>query len=181
MLIERDNTLFVLIDVQEKLFQFIWDSLNLQKNTIKLVEGMNALQIPTLVTEQYPKGLGATTKPIQIALGENYQVIEKETMSCWGCIDFIEKVESLNKKNIILAGTEAHVCVLQTAIELISAGYNVYVVDDCVSSRNLNDKRVAMERIWHLGGTVTSCEAILMELLRTSGTAEFKAISKIIK
>lgn len=181
MLINKENSIAVCIDIQEKLFPFMQDSLELQTRSAKLIQGLKVLNVPVLVTEQYPKGVGQTINPLNKVLGEEYKPIEKDSMSCCGNNEFNQKLKASGAKSVILIGIEAHICVMQTANELIDKGYNVYVVEDCTSSRNINDKNTAIHRIRQDGAKITTYESLLMELTKVSGTEEFKQISKIIK
>jgi nicotinamidase-related amidase len=181
MRIQKDNTIAMCIDIQSRLFPFMQDAYELQKRTINLINGLNALKIPVIVTEQYTKGLGETIQPVQKALGDKYTPLEKASFSVADDMPTLEKIKSYNKTNIILFGIESHVCLLQSAIDLKAKGYNVVYVADCVASRNENDKEIALRRLEHEGIIITTYESILFELLRYSGTEEFKAISKIVK
>lgn len=177
----QEDTLAVVIDIQEKLFPFIDNKEKLVENSIKLLSGLNVLEIPILITEQYTKGLGKTIPEIKTVIEKDYQPIEKMDFSCCGENDFMAKLKNLNKKNVLLLGIESHVCVLQTALDLIAEGFNVVVVQDCVASRKINDKKIALKRMEKEGATLTTYESILLELCKKSGTDKFKAISKIIK
>ena len=112
---------------------------------------------------------------------EKYQPIEKMSFSCCDNPEFMTALEATGRKNVIVIGIESHVCVLQTVIDLIERDYNPIVIEDCVSSRNLNDKIIAIERMSSEGAIISSCESILFELCRYSGTDEFKRMSKIVK
>lgn len=180
MRIKRENTVAVVIDVQQKLFPFIYENEKLTNNIIRLVNGLKVLGIEILVTEQYSKGLGNTILQIQEALGE-FKHIEKMCFSCYGDDEFVKQLKHTGRKNVILCGIESHVCVLQTAIDLLDADFNVALIEDCVSSRNPNDKKIAVERIRQEGAIISTYESILFELCMVSGTDEFKAISKIVK
>ena len=180
MRILRDQTAGLVIDIQEKLFPFISGNDVLTRNSSILIQGLHAIHIPILVTEQYTKGLGPTIQPIQQFLAGAH-VIEKLAFSCCDEPAFMEKLEALNKKFIVITGIESHVCVLQTAIDLLERDYIPVVVEDCVSSRRLNDKEMAIYRMRRSGAVVTTYESVLFELLRFSGTDEFKAISKLVK
>lgn len=177
----QEDTLAVVIDIQEKLFPSIDNKEKLVENSIKLLSGLNVLEIPILITEQYTKGLGKTIPEIKTVIEKDYHPIEKMDFSCCGENDFMTKLKNLNKKNILLLGIESHVCVLQTALDLIAEGFNVIVVEDCVASRKINDKKIALKRMSKEGATLTTYESILLELCKKSGTDKFKAISKIIK
>lgn len=177
----QEDTLAVVIDIQEKLFPFIDNKEKLVENSVKLLSGLNVLEIPILVTEQYTKGLGSTIPEIKTVIEGSYKPVEKMSFSCCGENNFMIKLKQLNKKNILLLGIESHVCVLQTTIDLIAESFNVIVVEDCVASRKINDKKIALKRMEKEGATLTTYESILLELCKKSGTDKFKAISKIIK
>jgi len=180
MRIKRENTIALIIDVQQKLYPFIHENEKLTDKLIRLIQGLNVLGIELIITEQYSKGLGNTIQEIQGALGL-YNHIEKMSFSCCGLDEFNDTLKDKDKKNVIIAGIESHVCVLQTVIDLINDGYQPILIEDCVSSRNQNDKRIAVERMRQEGAIISTCESILFELLELSGTDEFKAISKIVK
>ncbi len=177
----KDDTCLVVIDVQERLFPHIYQNDFLEKNLTNLIKGMRVLDLPILYTQQYTKGLGETIFSIKDLYVWEFQPIEKMAFSCVDEINFVQELGKLNKKNIIIAGIETHVCVQQTAIDLKSLSYNVMVVEDCVSSRKINDKNTAIKRLTQEGVFIGSYESILLELCRESGTDTFKEISKIIK
>jgi nicotinamidase-related amidase len=180
MRIKREETAALLIDMQERLFPHIYQKDELLRKSGILIEGLKVLDVPMVITEQYPKGLGATVKEIS-ALVKMDPVIEKIAFSCCDEPSVMQHDVMQNHKNIIICGIEAHVCVLQTVIDLHDAGYKAVVVEDCISSRNPEDKRVAVERMRSEGALITSCESILFELARVAGTDEFKAISRLVK
>lgn len=126
------------------------------------------------------KGLGPTVEPIAASFGD-IKRIEKVSFSCCDEPRLMEGIAVISKENIIIAGIESHVCVLQTVIDLIRNGYHPVVVEDCISSRKENDKRIAIERMRKEGAVITTCESVLFEILRYSGTEQFKAISKLVK
>ncbi len=175
-----ENSLAVIIDMQENLFAHMNNKETLENNTIKLVKGLNALDIPMIATQQYTKGLGTTIESVKELL-KGSPVIEKISFSCCDEPAFIEKLSSYNKKFIIIAGIEAHVCVLQTVMDLYSRGFIPVVIEDCISSRKNSDKNTALIRINKENAIISTYESILCELCRTAGTDIFKAISKIIK
>ena len=180
MRILKEDTAGLFIDIQEKLFPHIADKEILERNLIRLLEGLRILEIPVLVTEQYTKGLGVTIPSLYDGF-ENTKAIEKMSFSCCGEPLFEKALKSAGKRNIILCGIETHVCVLQTALDLMQMGYQPVVIEDCVSSRNLNDKRVAIDRMRNEGAVISSLESILFELTRVSGTELFKSISKLVR
>ncbi|NSW94192.1 MAG: hydrolase [Bacteroidales bacterium] len=180
MKILRENSAAIVIDIQEKLFPHMQEKDELLQNCLKLIEGIRLLEVPIIVTQQYTKGLGMTVTPVKEKLPDS-DYIEKISFSCFDEPRVREKLESINKKYIIICGIETHVCVLQTSIDLIAGGFIPVVVEDCVSSRNLKDKRIALERIRQEGGIITTMESILFELTRRAGDEVFKKISGIIK
>lgn len=181
MRIDPNNTAVLVVDYQEKLLPAIHDVEHLLERTQILLSGLQVLEIPVVLTEQYAKGLGPTVKEIRDCLGENYHPYDKMTFSVMGCEAVKESFAALGKKNIIVCGTEAHICVLQSVIDLLAEGYNVYLVEDCIASRKPSDKESGIKRAMGEGALITSAEAILFELTVISGTPTFKQISKIVK
>ncbi|MEI6174403.1 MAG: hydrolase [Bacteroidota bacterium] len=180
MRILRDSVIGVVIDFQERIFPAIWEYEKLEKNVPILISGLKALGIPLMVTEQYVKGLGPTV-PVIAETIEGIVRIEKASFSCCDEPGFMMGLASSGKDYVIVSGIESHVCVLQTVIDLQRNGYHSIVVEDCISSRKENDKRIALERMRQEGVIITTYEAILFELLRYSGGDTFKAISRLVK
>jgi nicotinamidase-related amidase len=180
MRIIRNQTLGLIIDIQERLFPHIEHHEALERNVGILLEGIKILKVPVMITEQYRKGLGPTIPGVAKAVNMD-EMIEKVAFSCCDEPRFQEKLALTGKKFVIIAGIEAHVCVLQTTLDLLENGYQPVVIEDCVSSRNMNDKEIAIERIKQEGAIVSTCESILFELCRVSRTEEFKAISNLVK
>jgi len=180
MRILKERCAAIIIDVQERLFPFIAENEKISKNIATLIQGLKALGIPIFVSEQYIKGLGSTIEPVAMYLQHQTRV-EKMAFSCCDEPRLLEGIAISGKENIIVAGIESHVCVLQTVLDLKRHGYHPVVVEDCVSSRNLNDKKFAIERMQQEGAIVTTYESLLFELLRYSGSEQFRAISKLVK
>ncbi len=180
MRIEKENTIGLVIDIQERLFPVMNEKEVLLKNCQILVEGLNKLNIPILVSQQYTKGLGETLPEIKDLIPD-FEYIEKTDFSCYELPEVKGKFEELNARNVIICGIESHVCVLQTAVDMKEAGLNPIVVMDCVSSRTSENYEIAKERFRNEGIMMTSYESILFELTRAARTAEFKAISKLVK
>ena len=180
MRILADETVGLIIDMQERLYPFIADNDELTRRTGILIEGLKALDVKILGTEQYTKGLGLTIAPLREMLQE-IEFVEKQAFSCCDEPTFYGQLSLVNPRYVILAGIETHVCVLQTCIDLIDNGFHPVVVEDCVGSRNPNDKNIAIRRMQQEGAMITTSESILFELLRFSGTEEFKKISKLVK
>lgn len=179
-MINKSNTLAVFIDFQEKLLPAMCEKEAVKEKTLKLASGLKEMNIPFIVTQQYTKGLGNTVTDIANALGE-FEPVEKTCFGCMGNKDFAEKFENNKKLNVIVCGIEAHICVQQTVLQLLDAGYNVYIPIDCISSRNQADCLWSVARMEKAGAVITTYESILYELLGDSKAPEFKAISAIIK
>ncbi len=176
----KEETSLLVIDIQSRLFPHIHDYQQFEDSTCKLIKGAKALSLPIFVSEQYVKGLGETTKNIKAALGDSYNPIEKMAFSCCDMDEYMTFLKKEGKKNVLICGIESHICILQTSLDLIKAGYQPVVIENCVSSRNLQDKTTAISRLLQEGAIVSTYESILFELCRYSGTPEFKEISKII-
>ena len=179
-MINRDKTLFVVIDFQEKLMPVMHNKEVLEDKVCRLAEGMKVLGIPHIVTQQYTRGIGETIPSIAEAIGE-FEPIDKTSFSCMRNEEFARQLREAGKRDIVVCGIEAHICVLQTVLELLDAGYNVYVAVDGMSSRAANDYLWAAERMETAGAIVTTYEAILYELLGDAKSEGFKEVSKIVK
>jgi nicotinamidase-related amidase len=180
MRITKENTVGLVVDIQERLVPAMEESEMLIDNCKILVEGLQILGLPLLVTQQYTKGLGGTVPEIS-SLIKDFKPIEKREFSCCDEATVIDKLQELGAKHVIICGIESHVCVLQTAVDLKDAGYVPVVVMDCVSSRSLGNVDLAAERFRYEGIMMASCESILFELTRSSAAEEFRAISKLVK
>ena len=176
----REDTIAVFIDFQEKLMPAMTGREELEDKTCRLAAGLKVLDIPHIVTQQYTKGIGETIPSIAEAIGD-FEAIDKTTFSCLGHVDFINQLEIASKPNVIVCGIESHICVQQTVEQLLIEGYNVYVPIDCCSSRSRNDYLFATERMERAGAVITTYEAVLYELLKDSKAEGFKEISKIVK
>lgn len=180
MLVPREDTVAVVVDIQEKLVPHIHEHDRLLENCRILISGLQVLNVPLIVTEQYSKGLGTTVEPIRQALND-YSPVEKMSFSCCGSEEFLKHLQETGKKFVIVCGMEAHVCVLQTCLDLSAQGFHPVLIEDCVSSRKPNDKQVAIERMRQWGITISTYESILFELCKVAGTEMFKAISRLVK
>ncbi len=175
-----DSVVLVLIDFQERLFPVMHEKEKLLRSVLKLIQGAKVLEIPIIMTEQYPKGLGPTLPEIRELLPD-VKPIEKV---CFDCCDegaFGESLESLKRKQVLIAGIEAHICVYQTAMALFRSGYEVQVVGDCVSSREPENKLVSLLKMGAAGVSPTTVEMALFELLKVAEGDKFKQISNIVK
>ena len=181
--LDRKQTLLAVIDIQEKFSSVVHRFDEVQRNVDRLIRGCHLLGVPFALTEQYPKGLGHTTPELQQSITETYAVkpVEKICFSSHGCAEFAEQLQRAGRKQILLAGIEAHVCIWQTALDLLDAGYEVQIVADAVSSRSAENREIALRRLEQEGAKLTSTEMALFEMTVQAGTAEFKEISKLVK
>jgi len=179
-MLHADTTALVLIDVQEKLARAMHEREALVENLSRLLRGLHVLGVPVLWVEQNPKGLGPTVPELASLMTGN-QPITKNSFSCCGADGFMETLASLNRRQVLLAGIEAHVCVYQTAAGLIEADYQVEVVADGVSSRSPGNRTVAIEKMRDIGVRLTSVEMALFELLGAAEGDRFKEILKVVK
>lgn len=177
MLLIKDQSALVLVDVQEKLTPFVLEAKDLEARCAWMLNLAERLRVPTIVSEQYPQGLGATLTSLKKE-GTRHALIEKVHFSCMQQPDFVECLRKLDKQQVILIGIEAHVCVLETALELKSAGYEVFVVVDAVSSRNKVDLKYGLKRMDRAGVHLVTAEMVFFEWLKHSKHPEFKALSK---
>ncbi len=180
MRIEREKCAGLIIDVQEKLVPAMHKKDKMLDRLKRLVLGLQELSVPLLFTQQYTKGLGATIPDVSTLIG-GFSYMEKYAFSCCDEPTFVEALKQQEVQHVIIAGIESHVCVLQTAIDLKTAGYSPVVVADCITSRSKSDVKIALQRFAHEGIMVASMESVLFELTRTSKAPEFKSISKLVK
>lgn len=179
-MLEMKNTVLIIVDVQGKLANLMHEKELLFLNIQRIIKGAKVLGIPVLWTEQNPEGLGPTIPEIAELLSGN-QPISKIKFSCCGSDKFMGELKKIKRKQVLITGIETHICVYQTAAELLEAGYEVQVVSDAVSSRTKENKNIGLQRMRHAGATLTSVETALYELLRTAEGEKFKEILKIIK
>ena len=178
--IVRAKAALVVIDIQERLLPTIFESERVVRNTVRLIKGARVLGIPVLVTEQYKKGLGATTQAVAAEIAD-LPLLEKLAFSACGATGFERTLKKKKISDVILCGIEAHVCVSQTCLDLLDNGFRVFVVVDAMSSRTTENHFIAVERMRDAGGVVVSTEMVLFELLKKAGTDEFKQILTLVK
>lgn len=176
----RDNTALLIIDIQEKILSVMHNPKMVIDNTLKIIKGFKKLNLPIFYTEQYPKGLGPTAASILKEL-EGLSAIQKMTFSCYGADNLFQRLRDNEANQVVVAGIEAHVCVQQTVLDLISNNFQVDVLANATSSRKEIDYHFALQRMSKHGAEITTVESVLFELLNECGTDEFKSISKIIK
>jgi nicotinamidase-related amidase len=178
--LDRENVALLIIDVQGKLAQHMHEKTRLFENLTKLIRGVQVLEVPVIWIEQVPEKLGATIGEVKMLL-DGLTPIEKNSFSCCRNSEFMKKLESLDRKQILVAGIETHVCVCQTVCDLIDLEYDAHVVADAVSSRTIENKRIGLEKMRAAGADITSVETLLFELLGIAQGEQFRAINRIIK
>jgi nicotinamidase-related amidase len=168
----------LVVDLQEKLLALIPDRDAVVANTVDLIRGARALGLPVWATEQYPRGLGPCTAAVADLIPERPA---KTTFHCCGVPQLIEQLYGRNIRHITVVGIEAHVCVAQTALELLDLGFSVQVPADAVASRHRIDWEFALRRLEHAGAVISTTESVLFEWTERSDRPEFKVISELIK
>jgi len=180
MLIERQRSCLLVIDVQERLLPAMASGNQVVANGAVLVKAAARLGVPVLTSEQYPKGLGPTVPALAALLPEG-AAIPKSEFSCAAAPGYVERLKATGREQLILTGIEAHVCVLQTALQFRGLGYSVFVVADAVSSRKPESVALALARMRDAGAVAVTTEMVLFEWLGRAGTPEFKELSALIR
>ena len=180
LILDKTQTALLIIDIQEKILAVMQSPESVVTNTIKLIKGFKILGSPIYITEQYPKGLGSTQKDIANELG-NTKAFQKMSFSGAGAENLFSELKERNVKQVVIAGIEAHVCVQQTALDLLENSFQVNLAVDAISSRYKIDYETAVSRMRSHSAEISTTESILFEMLRFCGTDEFKQISRIIK
>jgi nicotinamidase-related amidase len=180
MRLDKENALLVVIDIQKKLFPHIHGREEMAGAASRAIRGFRALGLPVLVTEQVPAALGPTIDELRREI-EGIPPIEKSAFSCCGEKAFAAAVLASGRKKILLCGIESHVCVYQTALDLIEDGYEVYLLADAVSSRRESDRAIALRRLGQTGVRLSTVEMALFEILREAGTDDFRKVLRIVK
>jgi nicotinamidase-related amidase len=179
-MMQSDNTVLVLVDIQGKLAEIMYEKELLYQNLRKIIMGARSLSLPIIWMEQIPEKMGPTILEVRELLTTE-KPLSKKCFSCCGEPEFMAKLKSTGRKQVLMAGIETHVCVYQTAVDLVGHGYEPYVVADAVSSRTLYNKQIGLETIKTGGGKITSVESALFEITRSAEHPAFREILKIVK
>ena len=177
--IESNNTALLLIDIQERLVNAIPNSKGLVNNVRKIVDSCSLLGVSIHITEQNPEKLGETVSSVLPKL--EYIKYTKSSFSCIECLELIKKLKKDNIENILICGLESHICVLQSSLDLIRSGFNVYVIADSIKSRGSYDHEISIARLRDSGAIISTTETTIFELCQSSANQNFKSISQIIK
>ena len=183
MRLDQNNCCALVIDYQQRLVPAMFKKEELIQNSIKLIKGLSLLGIPMVVSEQYPKGLGTTVDEIKEVLGDS-NIYEKTTFSALGCAELLAELKEYAKqgrKYVLICGAETHICVLQSAIDLLDEGFKPVFITDCISSRKPEDLAAAFIRAEKEGIELASTEMVLFEIIKGKAHPHFKEISAIIK
>lgn len=172
------DSILVVVDVQDKLLAKMPTAAALVASVGFVLDVANLLEIPVRATEQYPKGLGPTTPEIARRLPQ--PIPAKSAFSCCGADGFAEELRTLSRRTVVLTGMETHVCVAQTALDLIEAGFRVFLPADAVSSRFDLDHTTALRRLEHAGAVLTTAEAAAFEWVKDASHPQFKAVSRLV-
>jgi nicotinamidase-related amidase len=179
-ILSKENTALVVVDVQEKLLPYVIGKDEVLGNIQMLIKFAHIMDIPVILTEHYPKGLGFTVPQIKEVLSE-YKPKEKVIFSCWGSLGFKEKLKELGVKRLMIAGIESHICVQQTTLDAINSGYEVHVISDAVSSRTQRNLDIGLEKMRQLGAIISSTEMAMYEIMERADTKEFKEVLKLVR
>lgn len=180
-ILELTRSALAIIDMQEAFRDSIANFTQTAERIAVMVEGAKLLSLPILVTEQYPKGLGHTAPEIKSALPEALHIIEKTSFSSCGAEPFRAELALLETRHVLVCGIEAHICVNQTVHDLLADGFQVHLLTDCVSSRNLSDRKAATRKMQMSGAIFSTVEMALFELMRDAKHEQFRAIQRLIK
>ena len=175
-----ENTQLVILDIQGKLSQIVYQSEEVLRNSSILIEGCKHLELPIVWVEQMPDKLGATHPTIAELLSSKTPV-KKSSFSAWDNIDFQQQLSANQRKRVLLIGIETHICIYQTAVDLLANGYEVSVIADAVSSRTESNKQIGLTMLHDAGAPLLSTEAALFALLRTAQHPKFKEIARLVK
>ena len=179
-MINTENTVFLMIDIQEKLVYMLKNSAEIAKYNFVMANAASILNVPVILTEQYPQGLGSTINQVKSFVDEN-NIFEKTSFSALNVEEVKSALEKTGRKKVVLTGIETHICVYQTARALLDAGYEVYVVKNACASRSKKDYRTALELMRDYGAKLTCVETVLFELLGSSKHPNFKEVQLLIK
>jgi len=181
-MLEADLAVLVVVDVQEKLHPAIASMSNelLVANIVRLIDMARIMNMPVLMTEQYPKGIGVTVGPIRDRLAGTPPIV-KTMCSCWRDEGFRAALQATQREHVILAGVETHVCIQQTALDLLRVDYTVFVPEDAVGSRRLQDATAALARMGRAGVETTTVESVIFELIERCDHPKFKEALKLVK
>lgn len=177
-ILRREDSVVVVVDYQQRLVDVMQFGETVTDIIVRLVTGAKRLDVPVLATEQYPEKLGGTVPAVAEFLGRD--IVPKMTFSCAGCKSFMKQLKTMEREQVVLVGIETHVCLLQTALDLHSHGFQVHVPEGATTSRDSNNRENALRRMQHEGVVLTNLESVLFEWMVEAGTDEFRDVRKLI-
>jgi nicotinamidase-related amidase len=180
-ILDRRRAALAVIDLQEAFHPMIVDFAELAQRIAVTVRGCHALDVPIIVTEQYPKGLGRTVAEVAEHLPAGTAPLEKLTFSACGVQEFDVQLREHHAEQVIICGIEAHICVSQTAHDLLQLGYQVHLLGDAIGARLPHNREVAIQKLTRNGAIISSVEMALFELCGGAGTPEFKQVQQLVK
>lgn len=178
--LEKEDTVLMIIDLQEKLMAAMSEKTKVYRNTGMLIDAAEKFQLPIVLTEQYPRGLGATVEEIKGKLPDNHHRLEKTRFSAM-TPEMLDLLKKIGFKTILITGSETHVCVFQTTRDLVEQGFNVHVVRDAVCSRFKENFQNGLSLMQEAGAVITNTETVLFDLLSDASSPEFRGISALVK
>lgn len=178
-----EESTLIIVDMQTRLSAAMpeGERASVLSSSIRLIDAARLLNVPVLLTEQYPEGLGPTEEELTKRLPENIRIFDKTGFSCCSSDGFCKTLDEIRRRQVILFGQEAHVCVLQTTMDLLSRGFQVFVVEDAIISRKTEHKFNAVQRMLQQGATITNHESVLFEWVKNASHPSFKAISTMLR
>jgi nicotinamidase-related amidase len=179
--LDAERTALVVIDMQESFRNVISDFPETAARIAQFAHGVQLLGVPLIVTEQYPKGLGHTAGEIRTVLPAHLEPVEKTAFSACGAREFLAQLDETGARHIILCGIEAHICVNQTAHDLLARGLQVHLLTDCITARTEHNKQIGLAKMQASGALPASVESVLFELMRDAKHEQFKMVQKLIK
>jgi nicotinamidase-related amidase len=180
-ILDREKAALVVVDMQEAFRSAIPEFPQIASRVSIAVRSFQMLNLPVIITEQYPKGLGRTAEEILFSMPPEFEFIEKTSFSLCGASSFVEKLQTLKATQIVVCGFESHICVNQTAHDLLNENYEVHILTDCVGSRYTQDKETAIRKMQISGAVLSTMEMALFELLKDARHEQFKEIQSLIK
>jgi len=179
--LSREHAALAVIDMQDAFRTVIPDFAEVATRIAKAVQGARLMEVPVIVTEQYPRGLKHTAHEIASHLGRDFAVLEKICFSSCGAQGFESRLTSGKIRQVVVCGIEAHICVTQTVLDLLSQGLEVHLLVDCITSRKPESKAVALSRLTQAGAVPSNLEMALFEMMKTADSPQFKAVQSLIK
>ncbi len=180
-LLSADRTLLVVVDMQETFLKPVWERKRVCTNVVLLMRAVQILGVPVITTAQYTERMGGPIPEVTALLPEGIQPLDKLCFSCAGETEFISKVKNSGRNQLLLCGIETHICVCQTALDMLSAGFKVHAAADAVSSRTESAWKLGLKKMAQSGVVIGSTEGAVYELMNQAGTPEFREVLKLIK